>query len=982
MSPRIKRSALSVVKARAGVDKCATGSEIKINNNCQINGRRCIKIGQWNVRGLNALGKLSILSGEMERLDVKVCGLSETKWTGTGHFTTVDGHTVMFSGGENREYHGVAIWAHKSISTCLMSYNPLSNRVIAATFAAKPRNITVMQCYAPTADKPDEEIEQFYNELHQIISETPKKNLLIITGDFNARVGENALEKDVLGKYGHGERNERGQLLVDFCSEHKLAITNTLFRVHNRHRYTWNSPDGVTRTQIDYILIKKQWLQMVNNARTHLSADCDTDHNLVTLALKMRFKNKRIQRQPAIDLGKLKSKHYREEYQIKVTNRFEELEGISEPNTPNELWQQLKNVTLNSAKETLQKESIKRKNWISEGTLELIEKKRAAKSKSTDEYRKLRSEVQKRLRKDKQSQLDALCNDIEENGKKGNSRPVFQAVKKLTKTFQAKNVAIKDKNGKKITEPEKVSQRWKEYCEELYDNVQENIEINIHEREPKPLLEEIRQAILKMASRKAPGPDDIAVELLKFGGEMTLKKLHEICLEVWETGIWPDEWTQSVFIPLPKKGDLLQCNNYRTIALVSHASKILLRVILNRLQSKLENEISQEQAGFRPRRGTRDQITNMRIILEKARERNQSLYFCFIDFTKAFDMVHHDQLWLTMLEMGFPPHLVQLLRNLYRQQRATVRTANLVSEWFRIRKGVRQGCNLSPCLFNILAEQIMRKALDGYSGGFKIGGKVISNLRYADDIVLVATSAEELQDLMNRVEKSAKEYNMLINATKTKVLSNTNETLNIKVEGGILEQVDTFTYLGCTITKNADCSSEIKSRMALGMSVMGKLAQMWRNKGISTATKLRLMKALVWPVATYGCEAWTLKKEDENRIQAFENKCVRKLLRIPWTKLMTNEQVYKMARTENELLSHIKSRKLRYFGHVMRLPYDNIEVSVMTGLVEGVRGRGRPRTAWFDNIIAWTGLSGYRLIRATRERGCWTALTHPYNQPS
>ena len=108
---------------------------------------------------------------------------------------------------------------------------------------------------------------------------------------------------------------------------------------------------------------------------------------------------------------------------------------------------------------------------------------------------------------------------------------------------------------------------------------------------------------------------------------MTLNKLHAICVEIWESGIWPEEWTQSVFIPLPKKGDLLQCSNYRTIALVSHASKILLRVILERMQTKLDREIAQEQAGFRPKRGTRDQITNLRIILEKARERNQKLFF-------------------------------------------------------------------------------------------------------------------------------------------------------------------------------------------------------------------------------------------------------------------------------------------------------------------------------------------------------------------
>ena len=124
----------------------------------------------------------------------------------------------------------------------------------------------------------------------------------------------------------------------------------------------------------------------------------------------------------------------------------------------------------------------------------------------------------------------------------------------------------------------------------------------------------------KLAKRKSPGPDDVPAELLQYGGDVVIDLLHEICVEVWESGAWPDDWTRSLFIPLPKKGDILQCSNHRTIALVSHASMILLRVMLNRIQQKLQVEISDEQVGFRPKRGTRDQITNLRIIIiEKAK---------------------------------------------------------------------------------------------------------------------------------------------------------------------------------------------------------------------------------------------------------------------------------------------------------------------------------------------------------------------------
>jgi hypothetical protein len=189
-------------------------------------------------------------------------------------------------------------------------------------------------------------------------------------------------------------------------------------------------------------------------------------------------------------------------------------------------------------------------------------------------------------------------------------------------------------------------------------------------------------------------------------------------------------------------------------------------------------------------------------------------------------------------------------------------------------------------------------------------------------------------------------------------------------------------YLGSRVKNDASCVGEVKSRLAMGMTVMVKLTQIWKNKSISTGTKLRLMKAMVWPVATYGCEAWTVKKEEEKRIQAFENKCVRKLLRISWTEMMTTERVYKLAGTTSELLGHIKSRKLRYFGHVMRQEKDSIEKCVMTGLVEGNRGRGRPRICWIDNITTWMGFTGANLLRATRDRRQWSSLVHSCSQPS
>ena len=157
----------------------------------------------------------------------------------------------------------------------------------------------------------------------------------------------------------------------------------------------------------------------------------------------------------------------------------------------------------------------------------------------------------------------------------------------------------------------------------------------------------------------------------------------------------------------------------------------------------MSQELPDVQAGFRKDSGTRDQIANIRWTMEKAREFQKNTYFCFFDYAKAFDCVDHNKLWKILKEMGIPDHLTCLLRNLYAGQEATVRTGHGMTDWFQIRKGVRQGCILSLCLFNLYEEYIMRNAgLEEAQAGIKIAGKNINNLRYTDDTTLMAESEE------------------------------------------------------------------------------------------------------------------------------------------------------------------------------------------------------------------------------------------------
>ena len=210
-------------------------------------------------------------------------------------------------------------------------------------------------------------------------------------------------------------------------------------------------------------------------------------------------------------------------------------------------------------------------------------------------------------------------------------------------------------------------------------------------------------------TNKASGGDGIPVELFQILKDDAVKVMHSICQPIWKTQQWPQDWKRSVFLPIPKKGNAKECSRSHATAQLysSCASRVMLKILQTRLQKYVNCELPDVQAGFRKGRGTRDQISNIRWITEKATEFQKNVYFCFIDYGKAFDCVDHNKLWIILKEMGIPDHLTCLLRNLYAGQEATVRTRCGTRDWFQIRKGVRQGCILPPRLFSLYAEYIM-----------------------------------------------------------------------------------------------------------------------------------------------------------------------------------------------------------------------------------------------------------------------------------
>ena len=193
---------------------------------------------------------------------------------------------------------------------------------------------------------------------------------------------------------------------------------------------------------------------------------------------------------------------------------------------------------------------------------------------------------------------------------------------------------------------------------------------------------------------KVSGGDGIPVELFQILKDDAAKVLHSICQQIWKTQQWPQDWKRSVFIPIPKKGNAKECSNYHTIALISHASKVMLKFLLGRLQQYVNHELPGVQAIFLKGRGATNQITNSHWIIKKAREFQKNIYLRFNDYAKSFECVNHNKLWKILQGVRISDHLTCLLRNLYEVQEATIRTGHGATDWFQIRKGVRQDCIL------------------------------------------------------------------------------------------------------------------------------------------------------------------------------------------------------------------------------------------------------------------------------------------------
>ncbi|KAK3542066.1 hypothetical protein QTP86_011367 [Hemibagrus guttatus] len=388
--------------------------------------------------------------------------------------------------------------------------------------------------------------------------------------------------------------------------------------------------------------------------------------------------------------------------------------------------------------------------------------------------------------------------------------------------------------------------------------------------------------------------------------------------------------------------------------------------------------IQEEQCGFRPSRGTLDQLYTLHRVLKGSWEFAQPVHMCFVDLEKAFDRVPHGILWEVLWEYGVRGPLLRAVRSLYNRSKSLVRIASCKSDLFPVHVGLQQGCPLSPVLFIVFMDRISRRS-QGLEG-VRFGDHRISSLIFADDVVLLASSGLDLQHALGRFAAECEAAGMRVSTSKSEamVLDQKKVACTLQVEGEVLPQVEEFKYLGVLFTSEGRMDREIDRRIGAAAAVM---RSMYRSvvvkKELSRKAKLSIYQSIYAPTLTYGHELWVITERVRSRIQAAEMSFLRRVagrsLRDRLRSSVTREEL-----GVEPLLLRIERGQLRWLRHLFRMPPGRLPGEVFRACPTGKRPRGRPRTCWRDYVfrLAWErlGVPPEELEEVAREREVWASL--------
>lgn len=927
-----------------------------------------------NCRGLGKDSKLLLLDQQLSKIRYDLVALQETKKKGQTTLTLNSGAT-LYSFSDNSS-HGVGFVVSPACHT--RNFKAVSSRVASLDLPVGQSTIRAISCYAPTTAASDDDYKKFLSDVTSVLRSCDRRTIPLLLGDFNAKLGIDENKDTYVGPYGTGQRNDRGRLLLEYLQSEHLRCWSSFFRKKISRRWTWLSPNGLVRNEIDYAI------GPVNSALSFMdigvlaSFDYDSDHRLLRTTVRLRTERRR--RPTCRPRGERYVSRALFNYGVETSRSNNDGTSAS---IYNDVLQRL--VTAYDTATCIRKPAP----FISERTLTLLRRRRtlqndptpqghieftiASKAARASRKEDVRLRRQKRLRR-------AL--------EYGTS---LQAAVAEGKPTNGRITELRDDQGQLQHSNKAISTIAKKFYEKLYDDTPEVPLLYQFDDPAPPFLEaEILNAIRYTAPSTSPGPDRLAPEALKWASPAVSRELTTLFNQCLRSGQLPSDLLLSRTKLLFKKGEAADIANYRPITLLNAIYKVLSRCILRRLERLLEDELSTCQTGFRRSYGTSDNIHSLRQLIEKTKEFRMPLFLCFVDIQKAFDRVQHSALWASLLSIGFHPQLTGLLKIIYETSSAAL-DINGEAVPYEIHRGVRQGDVLSPQLFSLVLDTALRK-LDWTTTGIRVDGTFFSHLLYADDAVLAAPNKRTLVRMVKEFSSACRSVGLNINAKKTDYMNNQNDSTPLRLLGAELLPRPQVIYLGISLSMPLDWDKEVSRRISSGWAAYNSYREFMKTPSMPMYHKRKLFNACILPRLIYGSESWALSTNQKDRLRVTQRKMERSMLNCRLQDRLPNAVMRRITRLKDACREAAK-QKFNFCSRLVNQSPDRWSVKLTSWFpYNRKRCPGRPSIRWKDELVDATSalsrsrnrgrvrlpqLRGQQFLRASTDVNAWkTARDH------
>ena len=716
-------------------------------------------------------------------------------------------------------------------------------------------------------------------------------------------------------------------------------------------------------------------------------------------------------------------------YSSAVEEKLKEADLSDDTNLDVEkLWGVIRDAMTTAAEETLGRTSRRQPDWFrdSESIIRpLIEARNCAFTKwlkSKDErdrkaFVRCRRKIVKVVREVKNKWFTDQAEKIEK-AKDDKWKLIKQLKFARAGLMSSRAKALNKLNGEKCKGPAEILTRWQEHFDGVL-NVASTFDGAVLDRvdqlplredlDVAPTEEEILAAVGKLKREKAGGGSEILPEMLMFGPQLLIDHLVRLCGVIWKNRKAPEEWRDAFVVPVPKKGDLRDCNNSRGISLLDVVGKVFARVMMSRLQVVGEDSVFEDsQAGFRALRQCMDMIFSCRQLVEKVLEQNDKVFLLFIDLTKAYDSVPRELLWKLLAKYGFPESMIEVIKSMHNGMEARVKVDGKLSDKFIVNNGLRQGCTMATALFNLFFTAVIKEwrvecgdriGIDVHY--VKDGGKLtgirkqkkrsvrrVTEMQFADDAAAVFTSWDRMSEAAHLLMAVTRRWGLTVSIKKTEFMrvgkEEEGDTASLVVgdRGEEMKWTQNFKYLGSLVEGEGGVEKDVMRRIGIASSVFGGMRRsVWNDGDLTRRTKRMVYNSAVMGTLSYGMAAWAIPQKLVSKLEGFHRRCVRGVAGVTRKRQrderITTEQVQKMVGIERTFAEMMRKQRLRWLGHVGRMSEERLPFCMMYGKLAGDLPRGGRKKRWKDRVnqdLAEVGVGQNEWFELAQDRVAWDAI--------